>query len=169
LITTSGVGCPSDEVRCRYLSGKYSKLCAVPNSILLKEQCMWTNFISENTKKEKSDAVLRAKTFGSGGFGNFGTGDVGRAYAQVINHASANEFRPFFNDYISTDAHVITDIWKGCLSLKKKYPSLEQIPSDKGANFPELHIHIMNIQGWLRGIHHHCSKEYLQACIDEYH
>ena len=30
-------------------------------------------------------------------------------------------------------------------------------------------IHIMNIQGWLRGIHHHCSKERLQGYLDEYH
>jgi len=53
--------------------------------------------------------------------------------------------------------------------LKKEYPNIEQRPSDKGANFPELHIHIMNIQGWLRGIHHHCSEEHLQGYLDEYH
>jgi len=96
-------------------------------------------------------------------------GGVGRAYAKVIEHASGKEFKPFFNDYISTEAHIVTDIWKGYLPLKKKYPYLEQIPSNKGANFPELHIHIMNIQGWLRGIHHHCSKEHLQGYLDEYH
>ena len=45
----------------------------------------------------------------------------------------------------------------------------EQRPSNKGNNFPELHIHIMNIQGWLRGIHHHCSKEHLQGYLDECH
>ncbi|MDR1983504.1 MAG: transposase, partial [Prevotellaceae bacterium] len=31
------------------------------------------------------------------------------------------------------------------------------------------HIHIMNIQGWVRGIHHHCSKERFQGYLDEYH
>ena len=96
-------------------------------------------------------------------------GGVGRAYAQVINDASAKEFKPFFDDYISTGAHVITDTWKGYLPLKKKYPYLKQVPSGKGANLPEIHIHIMNIQGWLRGIHHHCSKEHLQGYLDEYH
>ena len=70
---------------------------------------------------------------------------------------------------ISTDAHVVTDTWKGYLPLKKKYPNLEQKLSKKGANFPELHIHIMNIQGWLRGIHHKCSKEHLQGYLDEFH
>ena len=94
---------------------------------------------------------------------------VGRAYAQVIDHASGKEFKPFFDAYISKEAHVVTDEWVGYLPLKKEYPHLEQIPSDKGANFPELHIHIMNIQGWLRGIHHHCSKEHLQGYLDEYH
>ncbi len=96
-------------------------------------------------------------------------GGVGRAYAQVINNASGEEFKPFFNDHISPEAHVVTDEWKGYLPLKREYPNLEQQPSNKGSNFPELHIHIMNLQGWLRGIHHHCSKEHLQGYLDEYH
>jgi hypothetical protein len=94
---------------------------------------------------------------------------VGRAYAQVIEHASAKDFKPFFNTYISKDARIITDEWKGYLPLMTDYPNLEQKPSNKGANFKELHIHIMNIQGWLRGIHHHCDKDNLQGYLDEYH
>ena len=27
----------------------------------------------------------------------------------------------------------------------------------------------MNLKGWLRGIHHHCSKERLQGYLEEYH
>jgi transposase-like protein len=96
-------------------------------------------------------------------------GGVGRAYSQIIEQASSKEFRPFFEAYISKDAHVITDVWKGYLPLKNDYPNLEQIPSKKGKNFKQLHIHIMNIQGWLRGIHHHCSKEQLQGYLDEFH
>ena len=96
-------------------------------------------------------------------------GDVGRAYAQVIDNASAKEFRPFFNAYISKEASVVTDVWKGYLPLKKEYPFLKQLPSNKGTNFRQLHLHIMNIQGWLRGIHHHCTKERLQGYLDEYH
>lgn len=93
----------------------------------------------------------------------------GRAYAQIIEDASANEFKPFFNSYIDTNANVITDEWKGYLPLKKKYTKLKQIPSKDGENFPDLHIHIMNLKGWLRGIHHHCSGERLQGYLDEYH
>ena len=69
-----------------------------------------------------------------------------------------------FNRYFQTDEE-----WKGYLPLKKIYEKLEQVPSKKGKNFKQLHIYIMNIQGWLRGIHHHCSKEHLQGYLDEYH
>lgn len=93
----------------------------------------------------------------------------GRAYAEVIDDASAKSLRPFFERRISKDAEIITDEWNGYKPLKKDYPNLTQVPSDKGNNFPQLHIHIMNIKGWLRGIHHHCSKERLQGYLDEYH
>lgn len=96
-------------------------------------------------------------------------GGVGRAYAQIIEHSSGKEFKPFFNSYIKKDAKVITDVWNGYLPLKNDYPNLKQIPSKEGKNFSDLHIHIMNIKGWLRGIHHHCDKERLQGYLDEYH
>jgi len=94
---------------------------------------------------------------------------VGRAYAQVISNASAKEFEPFFEAHISKDAEVVTDAWKGYLPLRKEYLLLKQMPSNKRANFKQLHIHIMNIQGWLRRIHHHFTKERLQGYLDEYH
>jgi hypothetical protein len=94
---------------------------------------------------------------------------VGRAYAQIIESASASDFKPFFNDYIHKDANVITDEWAGYSPLKDEYKSLKQIPSKEGKNFPDLHIHIMNLKGWLRGMHHHCTKERLQGYLDEYH
>jgi hypothetical protein len=94
---------------------------------------------------------------------------VGRAYAQVIQSASGEEFKPFFESYIDKTANVITDEWLGYLPLKMDFPNLRQIPSKEGENFPDLHIHIMNLKGWLRGIHHHCSEERLQGYLDEYH
>ena len=92
---------------------------------------------------------------------------VGRAYAQIIEYASEEEFKPFFNSYISKQANVITDEWNGYSPLKKDYLALQQIPSNDGKNLPDLHIHIINLKGWLRGIHHHCSKERLQGYLDE--
>lgn len=94
---------------------------------------------------------------------------VGRAYAQIIEDASSETFKPFFNDYIDKSANVVTDEWKGYSPLKSGYPNLKQIPSARGDNFPDLHIHIMNLKSWLRGIHHHCSEERLQGYLDEYH
>ena len=96
------------------------------------------------------------------------TDGVGRAYAQVIDDASSLSFRPFFEKYISKDAKVVTDEWKGYLPLMDEY-QIEQRKSENGTSFPQMHIHIMNIKGWLRGIHHHGSKERLQGYLDEYH
>lgn len=94
---------------------------------------------------------------------------VGRAYAQVIESASSEDLKPFFNNYIDVDTVVITDEWRGYLPLKKEYQHLKQISSNEGKNFPDMHVHIMNLKGWLRGIHHHCSKKHLQGYLDEYH
>ena len=96
-------------------------------------------------------------------------GGVGRAYAQCIDNASANSFKPFFETYIGKEATIITDEWRGYIPLKKDYPNLQQIKSENGKSFQDIHIHIMNLKGWLRGIHHHCSQERLQGYLDEYH
>jgi len=96
-------------------------------------------------------------------------GAFGRAYAEVIKDASSASFKPFFERYIDKEANVVTDEWTGYMPLKSTYKNLRQVPSNKGKSFPELHIHIMNIKSWLRGIHHHCSEERMQGYLDEYH
>ena len=96
-------------------------------------------------------------------------GGVGRAYAEVIPDFSAKSFRPFFEKHISKTASVKTDEWTGYKPLKKDYPNLIQVPSGSGKGFPDLHIHIMNLKSWLRGIHHHCSNEHMQGYLNEYH
>jgi len=92
----------------------------------------------------------------------------GRSYMRYIQQSSAEELRSFFNAHISNDALVRTDKWSAYTTLKDEYPNLEQIESDDGKNFRELHIQIMNFKGWLRGIHHHCSKTHMQGYLDEY-
>jgi len=96
-------------------------------------------------------------------------GEFGRAYAAIIKDGSSASFMSFFEKYIDKDADVVTDEWTGYTPLKSTYKKLKQIPSNDGKNFPELHLHIMNIKSWLRGIHHHCSEERLQGYLDEYH
>lgn len=94
---------------------------------------------------------------------------VGRAYAQLIEHASAKELGEFLRKYVSKETRIIADKWKGYTPLKQEFPKLEQVISEDGKNFKNMHIHIMNLKGWLRGIHHHCSKEHMQGYLDEYH
>ena len=94
---------------------------------------------------------------------------VGRAYAEIIENASAKELGNFLKKYVSKDAKIISDEWRGYTPLKVDFKKLEQVASDDGKNFKDIHIHIMNIKGWLRGIHHHCSKERMQGYLNEYH
>jgi len=94
---------------------------------------------------------------------------VGRAYAEVIEHASSKELGLFLKKHVSKDATVIADQWTGYTPLKKEFSKLEQVASDSGKNFNDIHLHIMDIKGWLRGIHHHCSKEHIQGYLNEYH
>ncbi len=94
---------------------------------------------------------------------------VGRGYAEVITNASSKELGNFLKKYVSKDAKIISDEWTGYSPLKTEFNKLEQVASDDGKNFKDIHIHIMNIKGWLRGIHHHCSEERMQGYLNEYH
>lgn len=94
---------------------------------------------------------------------------VGRAYAEVIENASAKELGIFLQKYVSKEAEIISDEWRGYIPLKSEFKKLEQIASDDGKNFKDIHIHIMNIKSWLRGIHHHCTEERMQGYLNEYH
>jgi hypothetical protein len=94
---------------------------------------------------------------------------VGRAYAEVIANASSKELGNFLMRHVSKEAKIISDGWTGYKPLKAEFKKLEQLASDDGRNFKDIHIHIMNIKGWLRGIHHHCSEERMQGYLNEYH
>lgn len=94
---------------------------------------------------------------------------MGRAYAQQINGYSADDFRPAMKKYIDPKSKVLTDKWTGYSPLTVDFENLKQKKSNNGKSFPLMHIHIMNLKGWLRGIHHHCSKQHIQVYLDEYH
>lgn len=97
-----------------------------------------------------------------------GNENLGRAYARVIDDSSAQSLKTIFEKHIAKDAEAKTDGWRGYLPLKKEW-NINQELSNKGGNFQMLHIHIMNIKGWLRGIHHKCSSNRLQNYLNEYH
>lgn len=94
---------------------------------------------------------------------------VGRAYAEVIENASSKELGGFLKRYVSQDAKIISDKWRGYIPLKADFKKFEQVLSADGKNFKDIDIHIMNIKSWLRGIHHHCSKQRMQGYLNEYH
>lgn len=92
---------------------------------------------------------------------------VSRLYAREIPRADAASLGGFMKDHIDTSAKVTTDQWTGYGPLAKTFKNLERVPSGKkGGNFPELHRVIMNLKGWLRGMHHHVW--HLQDYLDEY-
>lgn len=92
---------------------------------------------------------------------------VSRLYARVIDKANAINLGNFMKDHISKEANITTDKWTGYQPLKNDFKNLVQIYSgDKGGNFPELHRVIMNLKGWLRGVHHHVWD--LQDYLNEY-
>lgn len=97
-----------------------------------------------------------------------GNETIGRAYAKTIDNASTKSLEKIFETHISKTAKITTDGWVGYLPLHKEWEITRKL-SEKGENFKQLHVHIMNIKGWLRGIHHHCSKEKLQDYLNEYH
>lgn len=92
---------------------------------------------------------------------------VSRIYAKVINNASSKQLGGFMKTQISQDAEITTDKWLGYKPLRHNFPNITHIASgNKGSNFPELHRVIMNLKGWLRGMHHHVRD--LQDYLNEY-
>lgn len=93
---------------------------------------------------------------------------IGGAYAEVINEASAACFTPFFARHIDSDhARILTDGWRGYWPLESDY-EIRQKHSHGGKNFVGLHAVIMNLKGWIRGIHHHCSERFINGYLDEF-
>ena len=95
-------------------------------------------------------------------------GKSGRAYAKVIDDFSSASIWPIFDQHIDTNAHVVTDGWSAYKAFRSEYKNLKQVLSEKGKNFPMLHIQIRNFKNWLRGVHSYCDRKYLQKYMDEY-
>jgi hypothetical protein len=58
----------------------------------------------------------------------------------VIEHSSAIELGGYLMKYVSRDAEIISDKWKGYTPLKKEFKNLKQVASQDGKSFKELHI-----------------------------
>lgn len=93
------------------------------------------------------------------------TGNVN--FAQLENF-EALTMKYAIKESVEAEAHIRTDQHRSYESLKEELKNLETLPSEKGANFDELHKQIMLFKNWIRGIHHKCSKKHLHAYLDEY-
>lgn len=92
---------------------------------------------------------------------------VKRVYIKAIDDYSAKSLTPIFTEHISSSAKVVTDKWKGYIPLKKDY-NIEQIESNKGKNFKQLHVIVHQVKSWLRTVPTHVSKEHIERYFNEY-
>ena len=91
---------------------------------------------------------------------------LGQQFVKFYNLSSLPTIS-FMKDHIDLKAQVTTDQWTDYGPLEKVFENLKRIPSGKkGGSFPEMHRTIMNLKGWLRGMHHHV--EHLQDYLYEY-
>jgi len=94
-------------------------------------------------------------------------GQMGRAYGMTIDNYSADEIGKLLARHVSAEAAIRTDGWTAYEKLGKEWNITQQL-SEKGKNFGEMHILIMNFKTWLRGIHHQCSQRHMQAYLNEF-
>jgi transposase-like protein/ribosomal protein L37AE/L43A len=89
-----------------------------------------------------------------------------RCYAKQIDNGGSKELKPFFQKFVSREAKIRTDKWRGYEPLKKEYTELKQEASNPSQNFKLFHRQVMMVKGWIRGIHH--SVKNLQPYLDEF-
>ncbi len=92
---------------------------------------------------------------------------VKRVYAMRIEDFSGKSLREIFEKHISKAASVKTDEWKGYRPLFNDY-NIEQISSDKGHNFKQLHHVIHQIKSWIRTNFSWVHKEHIGKYLNEY-
>jgi transposase-like protein len=95
-------------------------------------------------------------------------GKTGRVYCRQIKDYKKETLYPIIETTVSKDAEIVTDEYPSYDKLKDKFPAAKQRKSDAGKGFPVLHQQVMNLKGWLRGIHHQCSEKHYQKYLNEY-
>lgn len=90
-----------------------------------------------------------------------------RAKAIIIDDYSSDTLKEAINTVIDKNAVIISDGWRAYSKASDERMHLG-ILSEKGASMPEIHRLIFNLKNWLRGTHHHVSKEHLQQYLGEF-
>lgn len=95
-------------------------------------------------------------------------GRVGNIGLARIEGFGSDTFEQAVDMMVAPDARITTDDFVSWKALEGKMPLLGRKKSEKGKAFPQMHIQIMLVKMWLRGIHHRCSEKSLQGYLDEY-
>lgn len=93
---------------------------------------------------------------------------TGRIYYHKIENYKKKTIYPIIEKTVAKTTKVVSDEFPTYDKLKEQFPHAEQIKSRNGSAFEILHQQIMNLKGWLRGIHHHCSEHHYQYYLDEF-
>jgi transposase-like protein len=93
---------------------------------------------------------------------------IGRVFALPIDNFSSEELIKIFDKHCDSEALIVTDKWRGYSPLKNYFPNLYQINSEKGEAFPELHIVILLMKKFFKGIHHTISPQRFSNYLNEF-
>jgi transposase-like protein len=93
---------------------------------------------------------------------------TGRIYCRKIDDYKKQSIYPIIEQTVDKASKVVTDEFPTYDKLKELFPKAKQRRSANGSGFPGIHQQIMNLKGWLRGIHHHCSEHHFQHYLDEF-
>jgi hypothetical protein len=117
--------------------------------------------LSYDAKKKKAVIAIELTD------NNNNNNKVKRVYIKGIKDYSGKSLTPIFEEHISTSAKIVTDKLRRYEPLKEIY-SIEQKYNNKGKNFKQLHIVIMQVKSWLIAIPTYASKWHIQAYFDEF-
>jgi transposase-like protein len=89
------------------------------------------------------------------------------ASAEVIKDYSAETLAKAIDNTVDKDALVTTDGWSSYRTAVGQRDHLV-FESSILSNFTDLHWYIFNLKNWIKGIHHHVSKEYLARYLNAF-
>ena len=94
-------------------------------------------------------------------------GKVKCFYILALRDFSARSLRGIFDSYISRDAQVTTDEWRGYRPISGDF-QITQIPSNGGHNFKALHTMIHQVKSWIRTTYSWVSKKHIVRYLNEF-
>ncbi len=94
-------------------------------------------------------------------------GKIKRFYATIIKDFSSKSLTPFFEKFISENAKIKTDNWRGYKPLMANY-KINQSISNNGRNMPQIHIIIHQVKSWIRTIYSWVHPKHLNSYLNEF-